>query len=135
MSGATTKVTFKVEYSQLAPGERLGLIIWGEFGRLQEIVLATAGRMHFTHPVPLASLDRVEYSYVLLSDSRSPVSCARTRAQHPLPGSETLPSASHAPPYTLPLTSHPVWRGSPPCSGAQGRGDAGAGHCEHAQLC
>jgi hypothetical protein len=97
MPGATTKVTFKVEYSQLSPGERLGLIIWGEFGRLQEIVLSTAGRMHFTHPVPLASLDRVEYSYVLLSDSRSPVSSARTRAQHPLPGSETLPSALSRP--------------------------------------
>jgi hypothetical protein len=96
MSGATTKVTFKVDYSQLSPGERLGLIIWGEFGRLQEIVLSSSGRMHFTHPIPLASLDRVEYSYVLLSDSRSPVSSSRARAA-PMPWGRNPSQLPHRP--------------------------------------
>jgi hypothetical protein len=98
MPGGTTKVTFKVECA-LAPGERLGLIIHGEFGRLLEVVLASSGRMHFTHPIPLATLDRVEYSYAILSDTQSmvrgrgpaaqtaaPATCeprARARARRP----------------------------------------------------
>ncbi len=71
-AGASTKVTFKVE-CQLPPGERLGLIIHGEFGRLLEVVLSSSGRMHFTHPIPLTTLDRVEYSYAVLSDTQSMV--------------------------------------------------------------
>ena len=110
MSGGMTKVTFKVE-SQLPAGERLGLIIHGEFGRLLEVVLSSSGRMHFTHPIPLTTLDRVEYSYVILSDTQSVVRwqprprSSSGKARPPSP----LTAAHHTHTATPTPTLSPSW--------------------------
>ena len=73
----TTKVTFRVECDQvLSAGERVGLIIHGEYGRLQEVLLSKTTnnpRLHFTFPVQLTTHDRIEYSYVVLSDAHATV--------------------------------------------------------------
>ncbi len=78
----TTRVTFRVE-AQLSLGERLGLIIHGEYGRLLEVVMSSSGRVWFTHPIALTTLDRVEYSYTILSETQSMVRGVAPRRTHP----------------------------------------------------
>jgi len=68
-----TKVTFKVDVT-LPVGERLGLVVHGEFGFLHQVLLASTGRMHFTNPLHLTSKETCQYSYCLLADGQSTVS-------------------------------------------------------------
>ena len=68
-----TKVTFKVDVT-LPVGERLGLVVHGEFGFLHQVLLISTGRMHFTNPLHLTSKETCQYSYCLLADGQSTVS-------------------------------------------------------------
>ncbi len=117
----TTKVTFKVDSGvQLGIGERLGLILWGEFGRLQEVVLTATGKLHFTSPIALTTLDRVEYSYVVLSDSHAAVRLrtrALAKAGAPLRAGQSAPLTSYPRnPFQTSSSSRWARRGTAPSS-------------------